>query len=401
MSLKPSKGKIIGFLGLFVVLGLFLPRLLRRTSATFVVLRAQDAVETVLATGRIVGEKTIPLSFVRPGRIAEELISDGDKVKSGQILMRQENVREGNAISQKRNALAVARLNLEKLRTVDLRDAQQKVRQARATAAYASDYFQRQSELIKQNSITTLQFDQAKRDRELAEAALQVSEIQLESLQNVQKGLAELQVSQAENDLRKAEIDLQETVLRAPFDGQILEHLAHKGESVPGGGKIITFIPSTPRTYLEIQVDESSSGKLVKGQRATVSSAAFAGRIYPATVERIASIVDTQRGTFTVRLMMDKLVAELLPESSVSVQIVSGEAKGVFLIEQRFLVLQERDAFVFTADGNRAKRIPVTARDLGNGLYSIDSELKSGDLVLLPQGLKDGAKVKPVPAKVS
>jgi len=401
MKFKLSKGKTIGLLGLLATLGFLLPRFFRLASVPFIVLRAQDAVETVLATGRIVGEKTIPLSFVRPGQIAEEYISDGEQVNSGQILMRQENVREGNAISQKRNSLAVARLNMEKLQTVDLRDAQQKVRQARATAAYASDYFERQSELFKQNSITTLQFDQAKRDLELADAALQIAEIQLESLQNAQKSLAELQVVQAENDLRKAEIELQETVLRAPFDGQILEHLAHKGEFVPGGGKIITFIPSTPRTYVEIQVDESSSGKLVKGQRATVSSAAFAGRVYPATVERIASIVDTQRGTFTVRLMMDKLVAELLPESSVSVQIVTGEAKGVFLIEQRFLVIQDRDAFVFTADGNRAKRVPVTASDLGNGLYSIDSGLKSGDLVLLPQGLKDGAKVKPVPSKVS
>jgi multidrug efflux pump subunit AcrA (membrane-fusion protein) len=35
-----------------------------------VVMKPQDASETVLATGRIVGEKTIPLAFPRPGRLA-------------------------------------------------------------------------------------------------------------------------------------------------------------------------------------------------------------------------------------------------------------------------------------------------------------------------------------------
>jgi multidrug resistance efflux pump len=385
---------ILGVLLLSVVLA----GSLKRTRAPYFVLAARDAVETVLATGRVVGEKTIPLSFNRPGRIADEPTADGQEVKTGQPLMRQESAVEETALAQRRTALAVAKLNLEKLATVDLRDLQQKVRQAKATAGYASDFFSRQSELLAQKSIPQLQFDQARRDKELAEAALESAANQLRSLETTLKTLAELQVAQAENDLRRTEIDFGQTVLGAPFDGRIVEHVAHKGEFVNAGQRVITFIPATPRTYVEIQVDEASLGRLALGQKAVVTSPAYPGRTYPAAVERIASIVDTQRGTFALRLMMDGRYDELLPESSVSVQVVVGESKAALLLEQRFLVREGAAAFVFTAVGGRARRASVQVEDLGNGLFGIREGLKAGDRILLPQGLKDGARIKPVPA---
>ena len=387
---------LLGAAGILVPVFL-ISRSLRSTPVPSITLTAQDAVETVLATGRIAGEKTIPLAFVRPGRIGEELIADGDRVVAGQVLLRQENAREETALARSKTALSVARLNLEKLKTVALRDQEQKVRQARANAAYAEDFLKRQTELFKEKTITTLQFEQARRDRELADAALIAAEGQLKALAGEERTLAELQVAQAENDLRQAEIDLRDTMLRAPLGGQVVEHLAHKGEFVQAGQRVVTFIPATPRTYVEVQVDELNLGKLRPGQKASVTSPAFPGKSYPAAVERIGSIVDSQRGTFTVRIMLDTLEPELLPESSVSVQAVVGEARGVLILEQRFIVREGRAAFVFTPEGGRAKRKAVVVRDLGNGLFGVDAGLKVGEAVLLPRGLKDGAKVKAVP----
>ncbi|MDD8025684.1 MAG: efflux RND transporter periplasmic adaptor subunit [Acidobacteriota bacterium] len=371
---------------------------LKRTRAPYLVLGSREAVETVLATGRVVGEKTIPLSFNRAGRITAELVKDGDRVMADQPLLRQESAVEEAVLAQRRTSLAIARLNLEKLTTVDLRDLQQKVRQAQAAADYASGYFNRQSELLAQKSIPQIQFDQAKRDKALAEAALDSAANQLQSLETTLKPLAGLQAAQAENDLRRAEIDLRDTVLRAPFDGLVVEHAAHKGEFVTSAQKVITFIPASLRTYVEVQVDEASLGRLALGQKASVASPAFPGRIYPAAVERIASIVDTQRGTFTVRLMLDAFHQELLPESSVSVQIVVGQAKASLFLEQRFLIREGSSVFVFTAVGGRARRVAARVEDLGGGRFGVLEGLKAGDRVLLPRGLKDGARIKPVPA---
>ena len=356
----------------------------------------KSALETVLATGRVVGVKTIPLSFVRSGRMGEELVEDGDLVKAGEALMKLESIQEDTAVAQKNNALAVARLNLEKLETVDLVDMEQKVRQARANAVYTWDFFKRQTELYEKRTIPFQVFEQSRRDKELADAALKAAENQLAALKGAQKELAELQVAQAENDLRRAEIDLRDTVLRAPFDGQVIEHFAHKGEFVQAGQRILTFIPDSPQTYFEIQVDEANIGKLQPGQRATISSSAFPGKVYAAAVERITPIVDTQRGTFNVRLVMDGSGSELIAESSVSVQVVIGEMTDILLLEQRFIIREGREPSVFIAEDGRARRRSVTVRDLGGGLFAVEAGLLGGETVLLPQGLSDGKRVRPV-----
>lgn len=112
MTLRIKKGPAIAAALVLVGIGLLILRGSRSVPVEPVILKARDAVETVLATGRIIGEKTIPLSFVRAGRVAVEAIRDGDQVREGQILLQQENAHQETILSQKRAALATAKLNL-------------------------------------------------------------------------------------------------------------------------------------------------------------------------------------------------------------------------------------------------------------------------------------------------
>jgi len=380
------------------VVALFLAfRALKSTPAPSLILQAQDALETVLASGRVVGEKSVPLSFIRPGRIAEEFIQDGEAIPAGHILMRQDSRYDELAIAQARISLSEARLRKDTLRTTDLPDAEEKVRQARANDTYAADFLKRQSELFEQKAVTLLQYEQSRRDRELAASVLAAAENQLRSLRDVQTVQADLAIARAESDLKKTEIDFDDTYLKAPLPGRIVSVDAHRGEFVRSGQQIVTLIPDTPQTHVEIQVDETNAGRLAPGQKAVISSAAFPGRIFQGKVERLGAIVDAQRGSFAVRLALDRFEEELLPESSVSVQIELGRSAGILLLEQRFILQENGRASIYIADGRRAKRIPVVVRDLGNGLFECREGLQSGQRILLPQGMKDGLKVKPVP----
>lgn len=376
---------------------LVIPRLLKSIPAGGFVVRAQSAVETVLATGRVVGEKTFPLSFVRPGRIAEEFFKDGDRVPADYILMRLDSRREDLALIQARTALAEAVLRKEKLLTSDLAEAEERLRQARANEAYAADLFKRQEELYTRKAITSLQFEQGHRDRDVAASAAAVAENQLRSIKEVQADQAGHQVDRAKNELRKAELDLSETVLKAPMPGRIVSHDAHMGEFVQAGRNIVTFIPDSAVTFVEIHVDETDAGRIKLGQKAAVSSPAYSSRVFSGSVERLGAIVDNQRGTFSVRIALGQAEPELLPESTVNVQIIVGESAAALLLEQRFILREGDNAFVYVAEKGRAKRIAVDVRDLGAGLFECRSGLQSGWMVLLPQGLKDGLKVKPVP----
>ncbi|MBN1938306.1 MAG: efflux RND transporter periplasmic adaptor subunit [Candidatus Aminicenantes bacterium] len=393
------KGKgLRWFLAAVAVFVLFTAiRAQRSTPAPALTVRAQDALETVLASGRVIGEKTVPLSFVRPGRIAEEFIRDGDAVSAGQVLMRLDARHEDRALEQARMALAEAKLRREKLRTADVPEAEEKVKQARIQDIYAADFLERQTGLFQQKAVTQVQFEQARRDRELTASALASAENRLNALHGVETAQADLAVARAENVMKQAEIDLQDTILKAPVSGRIVSHDARPGEYISAGQKVVTFIPKASRSFVDIQVDETQAGRLVPGQRAAVSSTAFPGRVFTGEVERTGAVVDAQRGSFTVRLVLDNLEPGLLPESSVNVQVEIGRVSGILLLEQRFIIRDNGRAAVFIAEGRRARRIPVVTRDLGGGLVECIEGLREGQTVLLPQGLKDGLKVKPVP----
>lgn len=372
-------------------------RAFRSVPAPSTTLQARDAVETVLASGRVIGEKSVPLSFARPGQIAREFIRDGEAVPAGYVLMRQDARREEQALAQARISLSEARLRKEKLRTADIPDAEEKVRQAKAHDVYAADYLKRQSELFEQKAVTLLQFEQARRDRELAASTLAAAENQLRSLRDLQTAQADLAVARAESDIKKAEIDARDTILTAPVAGRIVSHDAHPGEYVQSGQRVVTFIPDAPLTAIEIQVDETNAGRLAPGQKAAVSSAAFPGRIFHGEVERLGAIVDARRGSFTVRLALERFEPDLLPESSVSVQVEIARITGALLLQQRFILRENGRAWVYVVEGRRAKRIPVVVRDLGDGLFECREGLSRGQTILLPQGLKDGLRVKLVP----
>ena len=371
-----------------------LPRIFKSTPAWSTTIATQDALETVLASGRVVGEKSVPLSFVRPGRIAAEFIRDGSRIAAHSVLMRQDTRPLEQALAQAQTALAEARLKKDKLLSVDLADAEEKVRQAKANNAYAADFFSRQTELFAQKSVSLLQYEQSRRDRDLAASALAAAENQLRSLKEVQTVQADLAISKTENDLKKAELDLDDTILTAPAAGMVVSHDAHAGEFVQAGQRVALFIPEAPRTSIEIQVDETNAGRIAPGQPASVTSPAYPGRVFTGKVERLGAIVDAQRGSFPIVIALDRFEPDLLPESSVSAQITTGRATGVLLLEQRFILREGEKASVYIEENGRAKKVPVSVRDLGSGLFECREGLKSGQSVLLPQGLKDGLKIK-------
>jgi cobalt-zinc-cadmium efflux system membrane fusion protein len=228
----------------------------------------------------------------------------------------------------------------------------------------------------------------------LAASALAAAENQLRSLKEVQTVQADLAISKTENDLKKAELDLDDTILTAPAAGMVVSHDAHAGEFVQAGQRVALFIPEAPRTSIEIQVDETNAGRIAPGQPASVTSPAYPGRVFTGKVERLGAIVDAQRGSFPIVIALDRFEPDLLPESSVSAQITTGRATGVLLLEQRFILREGEKASVYIEENGRAKKVPVSVRDLGSGLFECREGLKSGQSVLLPQGLKDGLKIK-------
>ncbi len=119
-----------------LLLAVFAAGSFKRTRAAYVVLDGQGRRRDRPGDGPGGGREDHP-PFLQPGRPNRRGADRGRGARQGRSAAHAagERRRRGT-LAQRRTSLAVARLNLEKQASVDLRDQQQKVRQAKATAAY-------------------------------------------------------------------------------------------------------------------------------------------------------------------------------------------------------------------------------------------------------------------------
>ncbi|MGB8700040.1 MAG: efflux RND transporter periplasmic adaptor subunit, partial [Thermosynechococcaceae cyanobacterium] len=185
------------------------------------------------------------------------------------------------------------------------------IRRLQAELAIAQKDLDRFRELNRSGAVSQKEVDDKQlvyqtQSGELQEAEAQRAKIQQEwrtdrdnmlaQVQTAQadkaRSQAQIQIETARSNLKLAQTRLDRTVIRAPRSGQILKVLKKQGESLEmsssgsSGGEGIVELGDTRQMYVVAEVYETDVGRIKVGQSATISSAAFPGRI-AGTVERI------------------------------------------------------------------------------------------------------------------
>ncbi|MBK5958819.1 efflux transporter periplasmic adaptor subunit [Rhodoplanes elegans] len=160
-----------------------------------VTIAKREAGDTVALTGRIAAEDVAALGFRIAGRVMERPVNVGDRVGAGQVIARLEPQNETNAVRSARADLAAAR----------------------AALTQARNHFERQETLLAQGWTTRALFDQAKRERDTAQARVDAAEAQLETADDL----------------------LGFTVLKADAPGVVTTVGAEPGEVVQAGQAIV------------------------------------------------------------------------------------------------------------------------------------------------------------------
>ncbi len=330
-----------------------------------------EATVTNTRAGTIKACRRAKLSPQGGGQIARLLVKEGDRVKTGQVLLELWN----------KDLAAQARLANEQVAT-----AVAQRNQACATARAARREAARQQGLADQGFVSPAKVDSAVSEAEAQEAACHAAATQIDA--------ARARVDTARADLTRA-------VLRAPFSGIVAEVTGEQGEystpSPPG-------IPTPPAIdliddsclYVTAPIDEVDAPKIRVGMAARISLDAFPGRHFKGRVKRIAPyVLEVEKQARTVEveaLFTDPAEAKsLLAGYSADEEIVLDRRDGVLRIPTQ-AVLEGGRVLVLT-DGRLAERKPETG--LANWEYTeIRSGLKAGDQVvtsLEEEGVKAGA----------
>ncbi|MGM0651542.1 MAG: efflux RND transporter periplasmic adaptor subunit [Bacillota bacterium] len=419
--------------------------------ATYLEMEQEEAVETLLVSGRVIAVGAVPLSFERPGRVLELNIEEGDVVATNDVIARQDSSQALNRVRQSENQLDSTRLALERLQNRELEQARESLIQAEKRAETAEsaydivfedqlepalerveeaeeeeqdarrNYEEKEDlfalEEIEQEELNEVfdQWDQAIAELDLAREELEQAERETDSLarerdislsqkrsaasvlsalENEELRQVRLNVEQAENQLDQSRLELEQTELRAPFGGVITSITANKGQYVAIGQEICMIIPASSSTVIEAMVDEEFAGVIAVGQEVLVSSSAFPDQLFKGKVGRLASSVNPDRGTFPVRFKLDRFESELLPDLAVSAEIVTGRIADSLVLEQVYTFREDDQVYVFMEKNGIAEKRAIETKELGRGLLLVQEGLQPGDKVLTELDLSDGQRIR-------
>ncbi len=323
------------------------------------------------ATGYVVPRRKAVVSAKIQGRLSDLRVEEGSRVKRGDILARLENA---DLLAQaQRAAASVARAE------ADLNEARRQ---------------QRLNESLAREKVA--------------------SEDQLEAAKS-RVAIAEASLLQAQADRAYAAAEVQNTIIRAPFDGVVVKKMAEVGESVapiPPGVNLSTssgaIVALADLETLEVEADvaESNVAQLEDEQPAEVTVEAFPDRQYKAVLRQVIPTADRTKATVQVKVTILDKDRNLKPEMTARVTFVAvrperpaasaAEVGPAVVVPQEAVVTRDGRSQVFEIRGGRARLRPVTTGGVRSGQIVITEGLSGTETLVArpPDSLRDGDTVR-------
>lgn len=204
---------------------------------------------------------------------------------------------------------------------------------------------------------------------------------------------AKAQIENAKEQVVIAKQAITDSVIRAPFDGQISGNPIQDG-SIAGPGTTIARIIGKEGTYFQGNVPSDDISEIAVGQPVDVQVDALGTKLYPAKVAAVSPMGSTVGRLFTVRVQFKGAPSEIRPGMFARGIIQVEKVANATVVPAVAIVTQGEQNYVFVVDGKKAKRVAVE-RGLQEGSVVQVKNLAVGSPVIV-QGqdrLSDGSMI--------
>jgi HlyD family secretion protein len=256
----------------------------------------RDIVVSARASGTIQPDTTVEVKSQASGEVLQVRVETGQLVRAGQLMIQIDPRIPRNNMDQAQANLDVAQARLENAKT----------------------QLERSEALLKSQSITQTEYDQAFLDHATAKAG----------------------VVNARVTLQNAEITLDQTDVRAPITGTIIEVGVERGQvisspiSTVGEGTVLLRMADLNNVQVSTLVDETDIGKIRSGLRATVTVDAYPNQPFEGSVLKIEPQATVQQNVtmFPVLVRIQNREGLLKPGMNAEVEIHVGRREAVLAI---------------------------------------------------------------------
>jgi HlyD family secretion protein len=270
-----------------------------------VAVERRDIVVSARASGTIQPDTTVEVKSQASGEVLKVLVETGQVVKQGTPMVQIDRRIPKNNVDQGQSNLEVAQARLENAKT-------QK---------------ERSDALLKSQSITQTEYDQSVLDYATAKAGVVTARV---ALQN-------------------AQITLDQTDVRAPISGTIIELDVERGQVISspintvGEGTVLLKMADLNRVQVSTLVDETDIGKIQPGLNASVTVDAYPNHPFEGAVIKIEPQATIQQNVtmFPVLVRIQNKEGLLKPGMNAEVEIHVGRREGVLVIPNAALRTQK------------------------------------------------------------
>jgi RND family efflux transporter MFP subunit len=342
------------------------------------------------ASGYVVARRQATVSAKITDKVVQVMIEEGQHVKAGEVVGTLDDTNIRAAFDQA---------------NAQLRFAQDSLAQVQVQFGNADRNYTRVKGLVAQHFVSESDLDTARTNYDNLKAQL------VSSQSNVKV---------AQEGVEVAQRNLDDTVVRAPFDGVVTTKDAQPGEIVSpisaGGGFTRTGIGTiVDMDSLEVEVDvnESFINRVHADQPATVRLNAYTDWEIPAYVIAVIPTADRSKATVKVRVGFKQKDPRILPEMGARVAFLSEAAPGaagappptpgVLLPAEAVQVEGSGNSgaglvYLLRNDDSTVERRAVRLGARNSDQQTVLSGLSAGDRVAVGDFavLKDGSKVKVV-----
>ncbi|HVI06413.1 MAG TPA: efflux RND transporter periplasmic adaptor subunit [Sphingomicrobium sp.] len=364
---------------------------------TFAVKRG-DFVDSLDLRGEVKALRSVTLSAPANGEDLEilKIASDGAQVNSGDKVVEFDKTKTEQSLSQYRSSLRFTQADIEQARAQGRLTEEQDL-----TAVLKARYELEKAKLDagQQEIVSKIEGEEAKLKVADAEQKLRESETKLQSDRDQNHSAIKNKIQASKKvafDVARAERALSEMTLVAPGAGAVslVKNWRAEGEAAfkPGDrvwpGAPLVELPDSSSLRVHLRVDETERGRLAVNQAATVELDAIPDRQFTGRIEQVSTLAseDFSAGwpvprNFDLSVQLDQYDARLKPGMSARVNVVADRVAGALVIPAQSSFPKEGRTIAYVWDGSRFRE------------RSIEIARRSGDRILVVQGLEEGDRV--------
>ncbi len=374
----------------------------------------------VTANGTVQPEKSINVSPKSSGRLKSLLVKEGETVKTGQILAYMDESNTIGQVTQADGQLASAQASLELLRAgnrvQDIAQAQANLTNAQATLEQSDIVFRQNQQLYKEGAIASRDLDASRTAMEANHAKVTQGKAAL-SLQQAgsrpeEIDRAEAQVVAAAGSLQNVQSQLEDTVIRAPFDGLVTRKYADPGAFVTPTTSGSSVSSATASSILALasnnqvlaNVAEANIAQIAIGQEVSILVDAFPNQKFRGRVVSISpqAIVTQNVTSFEVKAEITSQDKKLLRSGmNVSLEFKAGLLKDVLVVPTVAIVREKGRTGVYVKTDQ--SETPVFTQIETGVTVDDKTEIKSGLtgneklFVSFPEGSRPKSEPRGIP----